>query len=423
MFKKVLLMFAIVMMVVSVAYARDVSVTNVSISNVNPSAGTCTINYTLTRTQPAIDANQPIWVFVKYRLSTDTDYTGWQDTDDHTVANDDSEGRFTGNNGSQNAVSNTVNKYLAGDVGIVTSGGSKQITWNWGATGTNLSSTDSVRVRVYAVEMVLVPDDGSMTFGTDTSADLYITSGSYDPSSAYYLMKYPCTTEMYAAFLNCCANRHDGSADGNHDFYNAANMTGDQYCRLSKTSGDISTQNAVFAANSGDEDYAMTFVNWWNAYDWAKWAGLRMPTEEEFEYEASNKGAWDFPWGDDAPTGDGGGNVRCNMSGVSPSNASDVRTYDEGVQDPNKSGLSVHNAAEMSGNVLEWEFTRYYTGSYNSDYSTDSDTYAGYGGSSLRVDRGGSWANDASGMRAASRHENNPWERATNLGFRSARTF
>ncbi|MBM3241645.1 hypothetical protein FJZ31_35655 [Candidatus Poribacteria bacterium] len=153
--KKVLLMLAMVMMVVGVAYARDVSGTNVSISNVNPSAETCTINYTLTRTQPAINANQPIWVFVKYRLNTDTDYTGWQDTDNHTATDDDSEDRFTGNNGSQNAVSNTVNKYLTGDVGIITSGGSKQITWTWDSGGTNLSSTDSVRVRVYASVFVL----------------------------------------------------------------------------------------------------------------------------------------------------------------------------------------------------------------------------------------------------------------------------
>jgi hypothetical protein len=38
---------------------------------------------------------------------------------------------------------------------------------------------------------------------------------------------------------------------------------------LSKTSGTIGT-DAVFAANSGEEDYAMTYVDWWNAYDWAK---------------------------------------------------------------------------------------------------------------------------------------------------------
>ncbi len=46
-----------------------------------------------------------------------------------------------------------------------------------------------------------------------------------------------------------------------------------------------------------------------------------------------------------------GDNVRCNIANVSPSNASDVRTYDKGMQSPKKSGFSAHNAAEMSGNV------------------------------------------------------------------------
>lgn len=259
-----------------------------------------------------------------------------------------------------------------------------------------------------------------MTFGSDTSANNEITSGSYAPSSAYYLMKYPCTTEMYAVFLNCCVNRHDGSADDNHDFYNATNMTGGQYCRLSKTSGAVGT-DAVFAATSGYEDFAMTNVTWWNAYDWAKWAGLRMPTEEEFEYEAaSNKGARDFPWGDDAPTADGGGNVRCNMSGVSPDNASDVRSYDG--YGGGLSGLSAHNAAEMSGNVWGWQFTMWYSGSggYNSSYSTDSDSYTGYGSSSNRVMRGGTYYNDATWMRAASRYWGGPAYRGDGIiGFRA----
>jgi formylglycine-generating enzyme required for sulfatase activity len=267
--------------------------------------------------------------------------------------------------------------------------------------------------------MVLVPDDGSMTFGTDTSADLYITSGSYDPSSAYYLMKYPCTTEMYAAFLNCCANRHEGIADNNHDFYYAPGMDGGQYCRLKKTSGAVGT-DAVFAANSGEEDYAMTYVDWYNAYDWAKWAGLRLPTEEEFEYEASGKGALDFPWGDDVPNGID--NIRCNMIGVTPPNASDVRTYDEGVQDPNKSGLSAHSsAAEMSGNVFEWQFTGWYEGAYNSIYSTEAQV--GYGGGSYyRIVRGGCWNRDVAWMRSASRSNSDFFGRYYAFGFRAART-
>ncbi|MFH1009585.1 MAG: hypothetical protein V1800_19085 [Candidatus Latescibacterota bacterium] len=182
MFRKGFFVVLFLMLIVGVVWARDVSVTGVSISNVNAEAGTCTINYTLSRAEPAISASQPVWVFVKYRLDTDTDYTGWQDTDNHTATDDDSEGRFTGNNESENAVSNTVNKWLTGDVGMVESGGARQIAWTWGgASSTGLSSDNSVRIRVYAVEMVWVPGGVSMTFGTDLSVMNRITGGSYNP--------------------------------------------------------------------------------------------------------------------------------------------------------------------------------------------------------------------------------------------------
>ena len=419
MFKKGLFVVLLLTLGTGVVWARDVEVSSVSISNVDAGAGTCTINYTLSRTSPTISTSQPVWVFVKYRLTSESDYTHWKDTDDDAYTNDNSDGRFTGNqDNSKNQCDAgypcTVNKYLADDVGMITSGGSKQITWTWGGSGTDLSSTNSVRVRVYAVEMVLVPDGGSMTFGTDTDAGNEITGGSYDPSSAYYLMKYPCTAEMYAAFLNACVNRHDGIGNDAYDFY-ASQMDGDQYCRLSKTSGTVGT-DAVFAAVSGYEDYAMTYVDWYNAYDFAKWVGLSLPTEEMFEYEASNKAARDFPWGDSMPnTTD---NIRCNMSGVSPSNASDVRSYD-GYG--GGSGLSYHNAAEMSGNVWEWEFTRWYSGSYNSTYSTDSDSYAGYGGSWDRVLRGGNWGIVATWVRAGSRNYTSQSARYSSFGFRAAR--
>ena len=115
MLKKVLLTLAIVLMGVGIAYARDVSVSNVSTSNVNPGAGTCSITYDLSRTGPTISADQPIWVFVKYRLSTDDDFTGWQDTDDHEPSNDASDNNV-------DVRTDTVNANLTGDVGIVESG-------------------------------------------------------------------------------------------------------------------------------------------------------------------------------------------------------------------------------------------------------------------------------------------------------------
>ena len=208
MLKKVLLTLAIILMGVGVAYARDVSVSNISISNGNPGAGTCSITYDLSRTSPTISADQPIWVFVKYRLSTDDDFTGWQDTDDRDPSNDASDNNV-------DVRKNTVNANLTGDVGIVASDGSKTITWIWGGSGTGLSSADRARVRVYAIEMVKV-SGGNYAMEDDASAVDALTGMTQHAASDYYLQKYPATARMYADFLNACANRHDPDADTPH---------------------------------------------------------------------------------------------------------------------------------------------------------------------------------------------------------------
>ena len=108
---------------------------------------------------------------------------------------------------------------------------------------------------------------------------------------------------------------------------------------------------------------------------------------------------------------------------VLPEYASDVRSYDG--YGGGLSGLSAHNAAELSGNVREWEFTASYGipggGSYNNIYSTDSDSYAGYGSWGDRVIRGGDWSNVALWMRAGSRLSDPAAARGNYNGFRAAR--
>jgi hypothetical protein len=106
-----------------VLFSRNVQVTNVFISNINGEFAT--INYDLQRTNPAISSEQPVWIFVKYRLANETDFTGWKDTDDPDATNDASD-----TNTDVRAAS--VNANLSGDVGIVTSAGTKSINWYWG---------------------------------------------------------------------------------------------------------------------------------------------------------------------------------------------------------------------------------------------------------------------------------------------------
>jgi len=393
-------------------YARDVVIDNVYISDITDE--TATINYTLSRILLEINADQPIWIFVKYRLEGESDYFDWKDTDDPDYMNDDSDGRFTdGDNKTRNAECNTVNKHLSADVGIVESSGPKQIVWTWGVSGTGVlpEEIENVLVTVYAIEMVRIPG-GQITFGQHVSTSTWnYLKGGTATTNEFYMTKYLITTQQYADFLNRCANRHDPLADADYDFY-YEKMVGSRLCRLRKETGTIGV-DAVFAPmNSKYESYAMTYVTWYNAYDFAKWAGLRMMTGEEFEYEATNAGTQYFPWGDDIP--DTRRNMRANMKGISPNCASDVYTYDEQVRWPNKSGLSAHGVADLAGNVWKWCFTIWYQGNYDPDKS--SEIVAEYG-PQLRVIRGGAYLYEEYRLRGAGRSLDHPGDHNKGIGF------
>jgi len=383
---------------------------------VNAGAGTCTINYTLSRTNPTIDANQPIWVFVKYRLTTDTDYTGWQDLDDHDPANDASDD-------NDDSRANSVNANLtAGDRGMVESAGSKTITWTWGGSGgigsgTGLSSTNSVRVRVYAVEMVKV-GGGNYEIKDDASAYNRLTTGEGTTShsgSDYHLQKYPVTNKMYADFLNACANRHDPGADGNHDFWYSS--MDDDTCGGIHITGSIPT--ASFAPENGHDDWPVVFANWYNAYDFCAWAGLDLP-EEEHWYKVAGEGQGtgaavsNWYWGNTAVS-----SSLCNYD-YNVNYPSDVNDYESNVDAMD--GGNVYDAYELAGNVWEWTDTYWYTNGKTVDHPYASSTGpTAYSNSWNRVIRGGNWRKDAAWGRAGSRPDGASTARPYTVGFRAAR--
>ena len=69
---------------------------------------------------------------------------------------------------------------------------------------------------------------------------------------------------------------------------------------------------------------------------YARWAGMRLPTEAEWEYAASS-GAGKYPWGDDAPTSD---RANFGLANWGPAPA-DHRQTSNGLHD-------------LAGNVWEW---------------------------------------------------------------------
>jgi formylglycine-generating enzyme required for sulfatase activity len=133
-------------------------------------------------------------------------------------------------------------------------------------------------------------------------------------------------------------------------------------------------------------------------------SGYRLPTEAEWEYAAKggNKDYLSYEYS--------GGN---SVDGVAwYSGNSGNSTHPVGTKSPNSLGLY-----DMSGNVWEWCWDRY--GSYSGGSQTDpvGPVSSGPG----RVARGGSWANDAAGVRSANRNGYTPSGRGTGLGFRVVR--
>jgi len=197
-------------------------------------------------------------------------------------------------------------------------------------------------------EMILIPA-GNFLMG-DEKQPVYV--------DAFYIDKYPVTNAEYAKFVEATGHPPPPNWE--------------------ETGG---------TCPPGMANHPVVFVNWFDAQDYAVWAGKRLLTETEWEKAARGTDGRVYPWGDEF------NKVMCNASEAGIGGTTPLGKY-------SPYGDSPYGVGDMAGNVWEWTAT---------DWAP---------GSSSKVQRGGSFVNRGSYARCAYRYLGVPEPRTPNVGFR-----
>jgi formylglycine-generating enzyme len=231
------------------------------------------------------------------------------------------------------------------------------------------------------IELIRIPA-GPFLYGSAVSDE--ITSDDEKPRRTinlpeYWIGRYPVTNSQFARFIAATGYKTTAECEGS-----GSTWTGSQWEQV--IGADWRHPRGPKSAINGKVDHPVVLVSWDDAKTFCDWAGLELPSEEQWEKAARGIDGRFWPWGNERPT-----TRHCNFN----ENVGDTTPI--GHYSP--LGDSPYGCADMAGNVWEWTC---YIDEHN------------------RIKRGGCWFYDDPNIRVTFREFTTRESRNVDAGFRVA---
>jgi formylglycine-generating enzyme required for sulfatase activity len=197
----------------------------------------------------------------------------------------------------------------------------------------------------------------------------------------YWIGRAPVTNDQFARFVRATGHQTTAERQGYGWGWTG---TGKKWGRIQ--GANWLRPRGTESSSAGRGTHPVVQVNWDDAKAFCDWAGLALPSEEQWEKAARGTDGRIWPWGNEPPTAE-----HCNFN----RNVGDTTP----VGDYSPKGDSPYGCWDMTGNVWEWMGSWYSEGI-------------------ARALRGGSWVDGEHNTRTACCLDDDPDSRDYIVGFR-----